>query len=407
MKKVVIIGAGISGLSAAWFLKRRFGHSLEIQIFEKSSRPGGLIRTEYRHHAFFEWGPRGFKTTGKGKETLSLVRDLGLEQELIAARPESRKRYVGVQEKLVPFSFPFLLRNGLVKGIFNDLLAPKSNKEDETIADFTARRFHPKLIEAVMDPLAKGIFGGDARKLSMKSCFPALWEWEQKRRSIVLALCHNFFRKEKTPIELCSFRRGMEVLPKTLGEKLDSCISYETEVQKIDSLDADCIIMAISMPAMAKLLRIEDPCSYASLTCVHCLWANHVFEKKGYGFLLPSHEKNSILGMVWDSELFGRNPKQSQGCVMISGSKKEKEAKFLAQAAILKYMKVKKKPVFMLVKQRTQAIPQYTLKHDQRMKSFKNKLPERVIAIGTVFEGVGVNDCIMNARKCADGLFFE
>ncbi len=254
MKKVVIIGAGISGLAAGWYHKQKGD---DVTIVEKSDRCGGWINSCQENGFHFEQGPRGFRPIGKGKRTLALVKELGLEKELVASDKLARKRYVVVNGKLRPFSLGLLLSTGLIGALLRDRFAKPSKADDETIADFCTRRFNVKLTRRLVDPLVKGVFGGDAEKLSMRSCFPAAWAAE-KKGSVVKQLRQ---KKEKPPASLYTFKDGMETLPKQLAERLEGNILLNTAALKIEeggvvlenrTLEADQIIAAVPAYALTE-----------------------------------------------------------------------------------------------------------------------------------------------------------
>lgn len=406
MKKVAILGAGISGLAAAWFLKKRLGNDVEITLYEKSARIGGWISTKQIQGFVFEEGPRGFRPSGRGKVTLELVQELGLKKELISANPESRKRYISLGGKLRPFSFAFLLKQGFLGGILRDSFTPASSEEDETIADFTCRRFNNRLAETVMDPLAQGVFGGDCRKLSIRSCLPFLWELEREKRSVLWGFLGK--KKEKVPTSLYSFREGMETLPKVLAQKVDARFLLSHEVLSLEEIDADWIISALPTSALSGLVGQKDPLEYATLSVISFGWEKRVLKKKGYGFLVPSKENAAILGMTWDSQIF---PCQHPGeytriCVMIGGAHSEKNLYETAVRSLSTFLGITQTPTVYSVKSAKNAIPQYTLYHHRRIEAFKKNLPPHLFAIGNCFEGVSINDCIFNAKKLVDSLSF-
>ncbi len=390
MKKIVIIGAGISGLAAGWYHKQQ-GHT--VTILEKSSRAGGWIRSSCDQGFLFEQGPRGFRPSGKGKRTLALVKELGLESELVAADKNARKRFIVLKKRLHPFSLGFLLRQGMASALLRDLLTSASNREDETIADFCTRRFNAKIAQRIVDPLVKGIFGGDAEQLSMRSCFPTVWEAE-KKGSVIRNLKKS---KDKPPASLYSFRNGMERLTERLAEVLKDEIHLNTPIERLDNIKADQIIAAIPAHALAEIAGIRDPFTYASLTTVSLGWNGAFLPKKGFGFLVPSLEQENFLGMTWDSAIF---PEQNRGeqtrvCVMIEGE----GTLDIALKAVKKYLGIEKPPDAHLVGKAMRAIPQYLLGHHKRLAFFQKQLPIRLI--GNSYTGVGVNDCIEAAWKSA------
>lgn len=417
-KKVIIIGAGISGLAAGWFLKQRFGDSIDLAILEKSGRVGGWIRTISHEGFLFEQGPRGFRPVGKGEETLFLVRALGLENELIGSNTMAKKRYICLNGKLEPASLKLLLKKGLLKALWRDWRTAASPLEDESIADFCLRRFHPSILDAFIDPFVKGVFGGDAHQLSCRSCFPSLWNLEKQHGSIFRGLFATRKKKKGRLPSLCSFKEGMESLPRALAKALGQHIHLSTPVMRIQQtssflrlhlseerfIDADLILAAVPAPTLATLYpTMASEFSCTSLTTINCGWQGDLLTRRGYGFLIPSKEKESILGMTWDSDIF---PQHNQGlqtrvCVMM---KEENQPIECALEGIRRHLGIYKKPDALLVGQAKQAIPQYTLGHFKRVEKLKQIMPPSMLLLGNSYEGVSVNDCMAHARQVVEGL---
>jgi len=399
MKKVVVLGAGISGLATAWFLKKKYKNSLDLTLIEKSARAGGWIRTIHTQGFLFEEGPRGFRPTGKGKTTLALVKELGLEEELVSSNNQACKRYIWLNGKLSSFSLGFLIRQGILRAALRDLLTPASTAEDETIADFTSRRFNRRIAEHLMDPLTKGIFGGDFRQLSIRNCFPLLWHFEKHQRSVIRGYLKK--KKEKShPVSLYTFKNGMETLPRMLVEKLGENIFFSKTVNSFAEIKADLIISAMPTSALAKLIQEKDPVEYATLATVNFGWHEQILKKRGYGFLVPSKEQGEILGMTWDSEIFPGLP-GTRICVMLNNETALYER---ALNSLKYYLGITTAPSSYSISIARQAIPQYTLYHHQRIEAFKQKLPSNVYALGNCFGGVGINDCIFSAQEFVNGL---
>ncbi|MFC2049338.1 protoporphyrinogen oxidase, partial [Chlamydiota bacterium] len=396
---------GISGLAVGWFLKQKWGNQIDLTILEKSERAGGWIRTMREGEFLFEAGPRGFRPSGRGEATLELVKALGLEGKLVAGSQESKRRYICLGGKLHRFGMGFLLRQGVLGAVLHDLFTPKSVLEDETIADFVTRRFNQRLAENVMDPLTKGVFGGDMHALSMRSCFPCLWRLEQEYGSVVRGMFAKRKGKKRGPAALYSFQGGMETLTRALAKELQSELQIGKMVNSIDEIQADLVISTLPAYALAALLGYEDPCTYGSLSLVHLGWNNHVLPKKGYGFLVPSQEKGEILGMTWDSEIFPHGS-QTRVCVMVSGKLSEQELTERALRSLKRYVGIETPPDVQRITVAERAFTQYTLHHDKRMEAFKQRLPAHVKAIGTSFGGPGVNDAIFGARACVHDLSF-
>ncbi len=185
MKRVAILGAGITGLSVAWYLKKKYRNALEIAIYEKSGRAGGWIESFTKEGFRFEGGPRGFRPKGQGEATLELISELGLTKELVPSNRKAQVRYIAHKGKLRVFSPFYLLQQGVVRSLWCDLKTPASSLEDESIAQFAQRRFKRGIAEGVIDPLVHGIFAGDPKQLSIRSCFPKIWQAEQRYGSVL------------------------------------------------------------------------------------------------------------------------------------------------------------------------------------------------------------------------------
>ncbi|MCH9704332.1 MAG: protoporphyrinogen oxidase, partial [Chlamydiae bacterium] len=269
-----IIGAGISGLSFAYYLRH-----LKPTIYEKSSRAGGWIRTVEQDGFLFELGPRGFRPHA---DTLQLCKELGLKP--LACSADAKKRFVLQGDQLKPFSAWMLLKNGLLR----DLFAKPSQRSDESVADFFQRHFGSAFVTNLVDPMVKGIYAGNAQNLSVKNCFPSLWEIDQKRGRLLQ-------KPPRSKVALYSFEKGMEELPKALAKRVQ--IEYGQTAEGIYACPT------------------EGAPPYLSLTTVSMGW-HRPLPKRGFGFLVPSKEKRPFLGMTWDSNVFPGQKGEGRLCVM-------------------------------------------------------------------------------------------
>lgn len=418
-KKVAIIGAGISGLSLAWFLQKAKPDAFDIAFFEKHNKVGGYLQTFREKDFLFEMGPRGFRPVGKGLITYALALELGLQKEICFADKKSKNRFIYKDGKLNKFSFPYLLQNGFITGCFKDLISACTSKEDETIADFCRRRFNEKLLMAVMDPLSKGIYGGDPEMLSMKSCFPLLWKMEKEHRSLLKGL---FFGKknEKKPIaSLLSFKNGMHSFVEALYYSLDAQFFMSEPALKITinntfkiitsrrEYEADFLVTAVADSEIYTLLGLSPiVAERVTLSTVNMGWDGKQLPFKGYGFLVPSSERKELLGMTFDSEIF---PDQSThehtritAMIRGGGAKKEMLQKALKEVATI--LNIHAAPACTHVTSHEKAIPQYTVGYEERLKKYFEAFPKNAYFLGNSFGGVSVNDCIDNARRLAERL---
>lgn len=444
----VILGAGISGLALGWYLKARFGSHIELTIVEKENRSGGWINTQYCNGFLFETGPRSCRTAGNGIATLQLIESLGLQNEVIVASPEARQRflYTGQALHLLPSSlYSFLtskLTRNLLPQLCMDWIKPTPVCGDESIDHFISTRLGAKTANFLVDPLVTGIYAGDIKKLSMQGCFPGIYDRVAENKSFLQSLPSLF--KDDTATELSPFvqsmirhpiftlRHGMETLTKTLQSKLSKHIKSNCVAKKIEMkgdkigvcLDeneilADRLFCTLPSHAIQSLLESTSvpKMSYASTAVVNMGWKGDVLKRKGFGYLVPSKEKEDILGVVWDSSVFPQQnctPHETRLTVMLGGMhrpdipfKDQDEIIYLASNAVKKHLGIIAKPDALLASIAINAIPQYSVGHLQRLHAFdmeiKQKFHSKMQILGSSWHGVSVNDCIKRARQKAEG----
>ena len=279
----LIIGGGPTGLSAAWALQKEDPNA-RITLLEKTDRLGGWVQTSHEKGLLFEKGPRTFQLA-RSPHLLQLAQELGLE--LLFSDPSAQKRFLWHKGKLrSTSSFFFSLAPYLLKEMF----IPKGLEEDESIYEFACRRFSPKIAELLFDPLTLGIYGGDIKKLSLRSCFPSLYSWEREKGSITKGLFSSRSQKKG----LFTFKGGVETLISTLERRLNMEVVLNCSSSSAQDLvyQADRVIDA-RPPSLPK----------KSLWVVHLAYEEELFTK-GFGYLVPSKEGLSLLGMIFDSVIF-------------------------------------------------------------------------------------------------------
>lgn len=410
--RIAILGAGISGLSCAWYLKERYGSSVHITLIEKSDRVGGLIRTVNQDGFLFELGPRGFRPYGKGKETLELACAVGLERELVAANPDAKKRYILSHGELKQVTFPFLLKKGLIFAMTKDILSTRTSKKDETLLEFSHRHFGRKMTREIIDPFITGIFGGSISLLSARSCFPSFWQSDQKYGSLMIGLLSK--RKEKHHTPLLSFKNGMETLPKQIANRLSADILLNSPVLKMKrqhkywnlhlptgEIESDLVISTLPYAGLNQIMPLPFQLPHVTITTVNLGYENIQLPQKGFGFLVSGQER--LLGMTWDSDIF---PDHNQGqqvriCMMVKDIVDSTTAIALAKEHIQKFLGIKRTPSTVHINTAFQAIPQYPLNYHESIVKIHH--PNLWLA-GTAFSGIGVNDCIANSKKLQNQL---
>jgi oxygen-dependent protoporphyrinogen oxidase len=409
MPQVAILGAGISGLSLAYYLKKKFKDQIDITLIEKDNRVGGLIRSDYQEGQIIEWGPKSLRAFGKGQYTKELVDELGLTIKELS--PKTKSRFLLVNKKLKRVPSFFFLRKFLF-GCFKDIVFSSRSKKEETIAAFFLRHFGKSFTEQFVDPFIKGIFAGDIDKLSINACLPHFCELEKKHRSLVLGLKKSASKEKKTPY---SFEKGLQELPDALLKNLEANVLLQTKVISIkqeadhkltlflegaDKKTFDFVFSALPANCLKFLdlgIKTFEAIEFLDIQVITLSFNKKLLIQDGFGYLVPKKEEEKILGAVFDSCLFDYS--KTQITVM---AKKEISLQEAIEA-VKRHLNIKEEPndIFHV----TSNLPQYTLGHLDRTKmmeqELKSKMP-RLKIIGSSFYGVSINDCIYEAKKVAE-----
>lgn len=418
--RVMVVGAGISGLSLAWYLKRFHGQRVDVTLIEKNTRLGGWIETIEREGYLFEQGPRSFRTEGTGQATLRLIEELGLQKALIQAADAARRRYLYTDGKLQmlprgPLSLLFSrLTRPLLWPLLREWSVPRATDE-ESIDAFIRRRLGAYAAEMLFEPMTLGIYAGDIRQLSMQSCFPTLYQWEQEHGSLTCGL----FKATRTGGGMFSLRHGMEQLVRTLAGQLDVTLRQGVGVDRLEGhalvmengerLLFDRVYLALPSQALAQVLRAVAPLAARQLQQIPAVSATVVnlgYRRvsralAGFGYLIPSREQEEVLGMVWDSSAFPQQNQwegQTRLTVMLRGEVAAGQEVALDVAA--RHLGIRSKPEVVSSKVARGAIPQYLVGHARRLATIEvdlHRLPH-VALLGSSLYGVSINDCI--AHSC-------
>ncbi|XP_029880528.1 protoporphyrinogen oxidase isoform X3 [Aquila chrysaetos chrysaetos] len=467
---VAVVGGGISGLAACYYLARG-PRPPKVLLLEASARLGGWLQsTRTADGAVFEHGPRGIRPAGVvGTDTLHMVSELGLEGDVLPVpgdHPASRNRFLytgGALHKL-PSSLGGLLRpvppfsRALLWSGVRDLLAPAGTQPDESVHAFVHRRFGQEVADIAVDSLCRGVFAGDCRVLSIRSCFPALFEAERRRRSVLLGLALGSGKERGAESGLSqraraerwsqwSLRGGMESLAQALvaflhprGVELRCHAPLRRLHRHPDgrwkltladgTVMADHVVSALPAAALAEVLPAEtEPLAQelrhipaVSVAVVNLQYEGVVLPVTGFGHLVPSSEDASLLGIVYDSVAFpqhdGTGAASVRLTVMLGGAWFGQSfgdpvavapALLLqrAQVAVREQLGLEPAPTRSIVKVHQACIPQYTLGHWQRTERINRFLAEQRLPlslIGASYAGVSVNDCIASAKAAVGQL---
>jgi oxygen-dependent protoporphyrinogen oxidase len=445
---VVVIGGGISGLSCAY---RLFQLGVPVTVLESESRVGGLIGTEERDGFLFETGPQSFQGIDS---VLDVVRDIGLENHLEQANPRA-PRYVLRHGKLekIPMSPQAILGSPLLgfgsrwRVATEALRRTKPPTEEESVAQFVRRKFGHEILEYLVSPFVSGVYAGDPEKLSLRAAFPTVDEWERTYGSILRGAGKSRSSKSASqgPPPLCSFDRGMAMLPGQLSAKIGQSVRINARVTAVersgdadstyriqftqdgrtDALDASAVVLATPAYVAAHLLEsIAAPLSralagiaYTGVAVVgaayHAKQVGAVLD--GFGVLIPRAEKIRTLGIVWNSSLFPA--RSGEGRVLLSsfvGGATDLEIMSMSDQAILatveadcaKLLKITGSPIVSRLWRHPKALPQYNIGHGhtvEAIRAVERSTPGLYFA-GNYLEGPSIGKCIERDTQTGDAV---
>ncbi len=433
--KVAVIGGGISGLSSAFLIKKILPQS-EIHLFEKSKFPGGTIKTVEKDGFLIECGPNGF-LSGKFS-TLEIARLCGANAKLVEANKDAEIRYILKNGKLVKlpdsppafFLSPILSLRGKIEILKEPFVKPLKDDYEETVAEFGKRRLGQEAVDYMLDPMVSGVFAGNVNKLSLKQCFPRIYQLEREYGSLVKAMLKLKSKKASPSGRLTSFENGMAFLTdKLVGSgsfKFFGSVKVKSVEKKGDkfllngeSTEYDAVLFAIpsyaykdiDFPEKAKVIDGLLSIKYPPMAIVSFAVKKNMPE--GFGFLIPSKEKRKILGALFPSNIFFKRAPDGLGLltVMLGGDNRyeirdmEKgEIIDLAVKEVADILSLSGDKIDLVYFFKTdRAIPQYYRGHGKIVEGMERigKSVKGLFFTGNAFYGIGVNDCTARAFAVA------
>jgi len=455
-QKVVIIGGGIAGLTAAYYLQKHIREQqlpIETLLIEASGRLGGKIQTVRRDGFVIERGPDSFLE--RKTSAARLAKEVGLGDELV--NNATGKSYVLVNDKLhgIPsgsmMGIPTQVTPFVISGLFSplgklragfDFILPRSKAvSDQSLGQFFRRRLGNEVVENLIEPLLSGIYAGDIDKMSLMATFPQFYQVEQKHGSIVRGMRTL---APKTPPGagkkkgiFLTLEAGLESLVEAVEEHLEAgTVMKSTRVEKISKteqgyqimlsngkeIEADAVIIATPhkmLPMLFSQYREFQPfrnIPSTSVANVALSFSEDAIQKDidGTGFVVSRNSDFTITACTWTHKKWPHTtPKGKVLLRCYVGRPGDEE--IVAQSdeeiikAILKDLKktmdIDAEPEFTVVSRWKEAMPQYTVGHKERMANLyefmERELPGVYLA-GSSYAGAGIPDCIDQAEAVVE-----
>ncbi len=453
-KNIIIVGGGISGLTTLHYLRKKYQqrNDITIALLEREAQPGGTIRTVVRNNYFYETGPNGFLDSKPS--TLLLANELGLKDQLIAASPATKTRFICVQNVLYPLpanpieflNFKPLHLSDKIR-VLQELFIAKGSNASETVYEFGTRRLGENFAKYFLDPMVSGIFGGNAQDLNLKHAFPRIHDIEQHYGSLFKGMAALAFKKRRNrrknsltagqPTgQLWSFQKGMGQLTEQLAATDSDAIKTGVNVEQIISQNkgyclktsdqdyfADEVILSVPAFAAADMLTgLNSDLSahlrkipYASIAVVGLVYKTEQFKNlpQGFGYLRPTHEGQEALGVLFSSNIYpARCPKgEMLFQIMLGGAcqpdtvrKSDQQLFDLAQQEITRILGGEGEPKDQFLLRWGQAIPQYNRSYPQTYQNIikASASHPHVHLLANYLNGVSLNDCTANAQKLTE-----
>jgi len=469
MKRIAIIGGGISGLSAAYTIeqKRQSGTPVEYVLFESSPRLGGVLVTDRVDGCLVEAGPDSFLT--EKTWAADLCGKIGLGDQLIGSNDSERKTYIVVNGKLVvmPDGLMFMVPTKIMPTVFSPLFSvrtklrmaaewfhpPRKGSEDETVAQMVERHYGSEMVDLLADPLLSGVYGGEASQLSVRAVLPRFADMESKHGSLgraMLGLRKEARRKmgaaTKVPTRplFSSLKDGMQQMVDALAARLDvRALKTSAPVQSVIRQDNgwtvcagyktdhfDAVIIATPAHAASDVLQSADEnlsrdlgeIKYSSSVTVTLAYDEKVRRSlpPGFGFLVPRSAGHRMLAATFVHNKFPHRAPENRALVrcFLGGARdeqilesSEKEILQIVRSELQQIVGIalQAEPLFARVYKWKSAMAQYSVGHLerlQRIESLSRKLPGLALA-GNGYYGIGVPDCVRSGAEAAGKILTE
>ncbi len=445
MTAVAIVGGGISGLSAAYYLAKA---GVSSTLIEKRPRLGGVIQTERIDGCLVEGGPDSFLAAKPW--ALELIRELGMEAEVIGSNDHLRKTFIRKDGRMVamPDGMQMLVPTKIAPILTTPLLSwstkarmglewfrrpPSAPRPDRTVAAFVAEHYGSEAVEYLAEPLLAGVYGGSPESLSVASVLPRFVELETKYGSLSKGILAG--RKHSSaPAQplFQTLKNGLGSLVDALTRSIESKVTtLHGEVETIERtaggyrlrvsgewIEAAQVALACESHNAARLAQPLDPAladllaatSHTSSTVIALGFEPGSFSRplEGFGFLIPRCERRRLVACTFMGTKFPFRAPDNRILLrcFVSGAGDESALVPAVLEELKDLVGLTREPLFSRVYRWPLSMAQYTVGHQDRMRALETRLAANpgLRVGGNAYYGIGIPDCVRMGRRAAESI---
>lgn len=457
-KTIAIVGGGITGLTAAYYLQQKLAELKQLDrivLIEEKEQLGGKIQTIQQDGYVIERGPDSFLE--RKHPAVNLAKNLGIEDELVRnttgqayilvgehLHPMPKGSFMGVPTDLDVFMETDLLSAEGKERVKQDLLLPKTDVVgDQSLGQFFRYRFGDELVENIIEPLLSGVYSGNLDEMSLFATFPQFYELEQTYGSLIKGLQQTIHRPKadtgKKAGQFLTFKNGLQTFVNHLEGAIDEEVTvhydkvmriqhekerYRLTLREGAAIDADVVLMTTPHETLAEIFPAEN--AFSSLMGVPSnSVANVVFafdesaieqSLEGTGFVVSRNSSYRMTACTWTYRKWETTTPKGKVLLRAYVGKpgdedivmySDEEIVQIVLQELAQTMTITQDPEFSLVTRWARAMPQYTIGHMDRIKKVRKEIAESlpgVFLAGASFGGVGIPDCIEQAEKAVEAV---
>jgi len=442
-RRVIVVGGGISGLSAAYDLTRA---GVDCTILEKQARAGGVIETRVADGCTLECGPDSFLAAKPA--ALTLIKGLGLEGDVIGSNDHQRTTYILKHGALValPEGVMMIVPTRVMPMIKSPLLSwptkirmgleyfrkPSGDSHDRSVAEFVTDHFGPEALDYLAEPLLSGVYGGDPAQLSVGSVLPRFLQMEATYGSLVRGVLAGRSGAAPSGSLFRTLKGGLGTLVDALAARVKMCQADVETIERSGSSfrvraggewrDADQVIVACPAWSAASLVSALDArlaellasIDYSSSLTLSLIYRAADFDgqRAGFGFLVPKKERQRLAACTFVGTKFSfRVPDDRIVLRCFFGgigdpailNESDESVTAIAREELRRILGLTAAPISQTIARWPRSMAQYTLGHQQRVAEIRAHaaaIPGLHLA-GNAYDGIGIPDCIHSGRAAA------